>query len=369
MSNKIVYLGTWEKNYSRNKVVIEGLKKAGIKVEIFHIQTEWNKKTHKTNLSKLKIIRDIFRSYFLMIYYFFFKIKNYDYIFVGYPGWFDLPLVWLLNKLKKEKLVFDSYFSIYDSMVNDRKSVKKNSIQSRFFFFLDKICCNLTDLILLDTNEHIKYFIKTFNIKKKKFIRVFIGADDEIFYPRKKSKNKRFKVVFHGKFIPLQGVPYIIKAAKLLEKENIEFDIIGGGQLKKEIVKFSEKLNTNNVKFLGFINLKELPVYLSKADIGLGIFGDTEKAKRVIPNKAFEILAMKIPLITGDSPAAREVLINKKHCVLCKMADSKAIADSILLLKNESKLREKISINGYKLFKEKFSIQAIGKDMRKKLLK
>ncbi|MBN2421646.1 glycosyltransferase family 4 protein [Candidatus Woesearchaeota archaeon] len=365
---KVVYLGTWEKKYSRNRIIINGLKRANADVELFHIETVWNKKTHKTKLSKIRIILDLIKSYFLMIYYFF-KIRTYDYIVIGYPGWFDVPLTWLLNKFRPGKLVFDSYFSIYDSIVNDRKSVRAKSLYARLLFFTDKICCRLADIILLDTDEHINYFVNTFKIRKNKFIRVFIGADDKIFYPKKrKKKNKRFKVIFHGKFIPLQGLSYIIEAAKLLEKQDIEFEIIGDGQLKEDIVKLSKKLNTNNIHFTDFVPVTELPGLLFKADVGLGIFGDTEKAKRVIPNKAFEILAMKLPLITGDSPAAREVLENKKHCILCKMADPDALAKSILLLKNNPLLRKKISINGHRLFRERFSVNAIGRDLKKTLV-
>ncbi|MBD3203670.1 glycosyltransferase [Candidatus Woesearchaeota archaeon] len=369
MALKIIYFGTWEKNYSRNKIIIDGLKKAGADIKLYHVKTVWNTKLHKTNLSKAKIVIDFFKAYFLMIRNFF-KIKDYDFLIVGYPGWFDMPLAWFLNKIKGKKLVFDSYFSIYDSIVNDRKSAKKGSLKAKLLFFVDKTACRMADIILLDTKEHIKYFSNEFKIKKNKFIRVFIGADDKIFFPRKNmKKSKKFKVIFHGKFIPLQGVPFIIKAAKLLEDENIEFDIIGGGQLEKDMKKLNRKLDVNNVSFLGFIDINKLPDYLAKADIGLGIFGDTKKAKRVIPNKAFEILAMKIPLLTGDSAAAVEVLEDKKHCVLCKMADPKAIADSILLLKKDKNLRKKISLNGYTLFKDKFSPDAIGEELKKELLK
>ena len=170
-----------------------------------------------------------------------------------------------------------------------------------------------------------------------------------------------------GSFIPLQGIEHIIKTAKLLENENIEFDFIGSGQTFKKIQKLSNKLRIKNVNFLGWKSQGEIPYFISNADICLGIFGTTDKAKRVIPNKVYETIAMKKPLITGDTPAVRRFFRNKENCILCEISNPKAIAQAILELKNNPMLREKIAENGYKLFKENFSIEKIGEKMKEVL--
>jgi glycosyltransferase involved in cell wall biosynthesis len=56
------------------------------------------------------------------------------------------------------------------------------------------------------------------------------------------------------------------------------------------------------------VDYSELVDWIHRADICLGIFGDSEKAARVIPNKVFQILSTGTPLITRDSPAIRELL-------------------------------------------------------------
>ena len=149
---------------------------------------------------------------------------------------------------------------------------------------------------------------------------------------------------------------------------NIEFKIIGNGYNYDFIRKFANHLNIQHIYFLGYVDYNKLPVLLSSAHIGLGIFGNSKKAGRVIPNKAYEILALKLPLITGDSAAARELLVNKKNCILCRMADEKSLVDSILLLKNDSKLRRAIASEGYRAFKKNCSVDVIGEDVKKVLL-
>ena len=93
---------------------------------------------------------------------------------------------------------------------------------------------------------------------------------------------------FHGYFIPLQGVEYIFETAKILEKKDVKFNIIGS-KIKKQY----QNKNFSNVNFIENVPYKKLPVYISEADICLGIFGDTTKTKRVIPNKIYEAIAMK----------------------------------------------------------------------------
>ncbi len=346
---KICYFGAYSKKDPRNSIIIKGLRKNGVDVVEGH--EDPSQSLFKKNL---KLVKKHFK-------------LDYDAMIVGFPGHTDIPLARLLTKLSRKPLIFDAFLSLYDSYVFDRKKVKEDSLKVKYYFYVDKFTCMVSDVILLDTNEHINYFHEEFSINKEKFKRIFIGADDEIFYPRKVERNEEiFTVEFHGTFIPLQGIQYIIKAAKILENyKDIKFELIGSGQTYNEVVNLSRQLNTRNISFKGCVDYKEIPYYIAKADVGLGIFGDTAKAKRVIPNKVYEVLAMRKPLITGDSPAAREVLINKENCILCEMANPKEIANSILLLKEDESLKKKISKKGYELFKEKFSTRVIGKEVKK----
>ena len=90
-----------------------------------------------------------------------------------------------------------------------------------------------------------------------------------------------------------------------------------------------------------------------ETDVCLGIFGRTEKASRVIPYKAYEALAMRKPLITGDSKASRELLVDGVHALLSPMSDPAALAERLLRLRDDPELRRAIAAAGHELFAHK----------------
>ncbi len=357
----ILYFGTYEKNYPRNKVLIEGLKKNNVKVRQCHIPF-WEKVEDKTGkINKFSFVINLHIAHMKLLFKHF-KYKNPDIVIVGYIGQLDMLLARIC--FPKKKIVFNPMISLYDTLVLDRKMIKAKSLISKIIKFIDKKSCDLSDIILLDTEEHLKYFEKEFRIRRKKLSRLFIGADEKIFYPRKEKERKRKKVLFYGKFTPLHGTKYIIKAAKLMEKENITFEIIGKGQTHNDDLKLAKNIKTRNIKFIDWVPYKKLPLHIADSDICLGgHFGSGEKAKRVVPNKVFQIIAMKKPVIVSDSLASREAgFIDRENAFFCRMRDEKAIANSIKDLLKDKKVREKISKKSYSLFNKKYSTKAIGKE-------
>ncbi|MBU2472893.1 MAG: glycosyltransferase [Patescibacteria group bacterium] len=340
----ICYFGIYNKDYARNKILISGLKKNGVEV------IECNSKKH--SLSK----------YFDLIKQYWKLRKKIDIIVVGFPGQTIVPLAKLICR---KKIVFDAFLSLYDSMVLDRKLVPKKSLKAKYYWFFDWLSCKLADEILLDTNEHINYFIKTFNIKSSKFNRIFIGADDATFYPRIVEKDRdKFIVHFHGTYIPLQGVKYIIEAANILKDENIFFRLIGNGQEYKNIKEKIEYFNLQDrIELVDLIPVEEVSEYIAQSDICLGIFGDTIKAKRVIPNKLYECIAMRKPVITANTLAMMEAFRDNQELAFCQIANAQSLANKILELKNNQELREKLARQGYDLYKKKFCPSVLGLEL------
>ena len=69
------------------------------------------------------------------------------------------------------------------------------------------------------------------------------------------------------------------------------------------------------------------------------------------------------PVITGDSPAAREFLTDGVDCLLCRRGDPGALADAIARLRNDRALAERLALAGRMRFQEKASPEVIGRDL------
>ncbi len=347
----ICYFGSYDKEYPRNRTIIKGLIKNGDKVYECHSN------------------KSIIFGRWLILFYNFLKIKC-DLIIVGFPGHTDVFLAWILAGIFHKKLVFDAFISLYDSRCFDRKDFLPNSWRGKILWLIDKISCILPDKILLDTKAHINYFSEEFYISVNKFIRVFVGTDEDLFIPKPHTTKRLLAIGFHGSYLPAQGIEYILKAAAQLKNKPIKFLLLGDGQEHDKCQSISRKLELSNVKFLAKIPYEKLPDFISNCDIYLGgHFGLTPKAFRVIPNKVFEAIAMRKPVIVGKSPATEELFTNGKDCLMVKHGDPRSLADAIKLLAQDQKLRKKISGNAFKLFKEELTSTKIAEELIYELTK
>lgn len=369
---KVCYFGTYENNYPRNRIIIDGLRKNGVDVIECYFNL-WKLEQDKTKFLKwvlnLPIILLSLTCAYLVLLYKYFLMGGYQcqIIMVGYPGHVDVFLAYLLSLFGRKRLVFNPLISIYDAVINDRKLIEKSSIFASIILLLEKIIFRLPNITLLDTSAHISLVRKVLNIPARiKIVRIFVGADEKSFpfksYP---TPRKTLEVSFIGKFTPLHGLPVIIKAIKLLEKhKNIHFTIVGRGQLSDDIDRLKKTLKIKNVRFIPWVPYQKLAEIIDNSDICLGIFDKGEKAQSVIPNKIFEAVAMGKAVITANSPAINELFENNKNIILSTPDDPYSLAKKILLLQSNPKMLRQISLEAHRLFDRKLTEEKIGKEVK-----
>jgi glycosyltransferase involved in cell wall biosynthesis len=138
-------------------------------------------------------------------------------------------------------------------------------------------------------------------------------------------------VLFYGQFIPLHGVPTIIEAARRLRQQPVDWLLIGRGQESPRICQMLDADPLPRLRWIEWVDYATLVEHIRAADVCLGIFGTSEKAASVIPNKVYQVLASGKPVITRDSAAIRELL---DPCTwadaLVPAGDPGALAEAVL---------------------------------------
>lgn len=278
------------------------------------------------------------------------------------------PSILLLSKLFGKKVISDLLISEYDTLVNDRKLFKKHSLTAYKAFFNDWICVHFANILLCDTSLHKDYFIQKYRGNESKFRVIPVGAE-ALFDPLNVQKNN-FTVLFYGGFSPLHGIETILLAAEQLNSyKNIRFVLVGTGQTKNEMVELAQNLKLTNVEFINHVPYTELPQLINSSDVGLGIFGKSEKAARVIPNKVYQIAACGVPVITLETEGILSLFNNEVDIITIKNTNGGEhyeLSKRILELFNDVNLRESIGKKGLEVFNSSSSqiiIQKYFKDV------
>ncbi len=344
-TKSVIYFGSYDPNYSRNRIIRKGLEANGVKVF--------------TNQAK----GIIFIRYFKLVLSFLKVQTKITAIIVGFPGHYDMPLAFILGKIFKKRVFYDIFASTYETYVLDRKVVKEKSLRAKFFYLLDWVGLKLADYVVVDTKAHGRFYQKLYGVDFKKTILVYVGSDTDYFYPRKTKETT--DVLFYGSYQPLQGTDVIIKAAAILP--NVKFKMIGEGQEKALAESLAKNLKLKNVDFVDWLSLKNLAVEIRRAKICLGIFGNSQKAKTVIPNKVYDYLATGKPVITVDSVASREILKNQETGTLVKPGEDVELAKQINRLIQDFKHAKIAAAKGYKLFTEKFRPILVTRNLTSKI--
>lgn len=395
---RVCFFGTYERDYPRNRTLVEGLKRAGWQVLECHVPL-WEKERDKTGryLGPFSLVLrtvELKLAYLQLFLKYVFTVGRYEVMLVGYIGHLDMPLAWLLTRFPRRPLVFSPLISLYDTLVDDRRSIAEGTLMSRFLRWLDRQTCAKADLVLLDTEAHIDYFVQAFNLPRKRFARVLVGAvepdrpeggsggDANGDTPAEDtpaedspavgapSGDTPFRVLFVGKFTPLHGLPFMLEAAnRLKDVPDIEFHFVGSGQLTDEIHETARRLNLENVRFTDWIPYERLHRFLQGWGVCLGIFGTSGKAVRVIPGKVFVALSAGKAVITADSPAIKELLADGESAILCRRGDPEALAGAIRRLHGDRELLRRIAEGGSRVFRDHASTEQIGRSASEEIEK
>ncbi len=382
---RVLYFGTYSvgAGYPRNTVLIESLRSVGVEVHECHVPLfggPSQKIAAATTLRGALWYGLRAATAWLRLGARFFTAGPRDVVVVGYTGHLDLFLARTLSTFTRRPLVLDAFLSPYDTIVGDRALLHPHSRTARALFHFERASLHLADRVLTDTQAGADFLARTFGLPLSRCVAVPVGSlvRGPVLTRRRTPVAARvssggdvltlpppapFRVLFAGSFVPLQGLPYILDAAAAAPE--IDFRIVGDGPDGTQVEQEVRERGLSNVDLVRrFMTRTELEGFMTEADAVLGVFGTAPKTARVIPCKVYDGLAAGRAVVTGDTPAARELLTDGEDALLVDRSDPGSLAAALRRLRDEPGLRDRLRRNARRLAHRSFSPEAIGMLLR-----
>ncbi len=296
------------------------------------------------------------------------RVPRVEAVLVGYPAWFHVHLARRLRRRfhPEAVLVQDVFFPLHEALVGDRGVLREGGLPARFVRAVERSSYLASDALLIDTAAHGDSLSARYSVPRQRVEPVWAGST---FPPAPEPVNPGpaggpFRVVFVGTYIPLHGVEVILEAARRLRAEpGIRFEVVGSGQVRERVLSRCREEELANVAFRDWVAAGDLRDLYRCHDLGLGIFGTTEKAASVIPIKVFDLCAAGVPFVTADTPGVREAFRHGENAWLVPSGEPEALARAILHLRAHPELRKSLAHAGHRTARECFSPHAIGRQV------
>jgi len=190
---RVCYAGTYERDYPRNRIVIDALRLAGARVEEAHAPV-FERRRDKSDVGPLALAGLAARlafAYLRLVPDVALRLLRCDALMLGYVGQLDAVVLGPVARLMGRPVIVNPLVTLTDTVVEDRGQLAPGSLPARAIALLDRLALRIADLVLADTAENARYMTERFGVPPEKIAVVPVGADEDVFYPAERTDGRR----------------------------------------------------------------------------------------------------------------------------------------------------------------------------------
>jgi len=243
----------------------------------------------------------------------------------------------------------------------------KKGLETRLMFSLERIITKFSlrvmeslhentlkeaEALVFDSQKTLKLYKEFYSdVMKRKHLRVIPpGVETESFRYTPPLKKKHFEILTVGYLVKRKGIQYLIRALPYILREFKDFKlrIVGDGPYKEELMYLVKKLSLSPyVKFEGKVRRNKLPEIYSHCDVYV-----QPSLSETFPYAIREAMSVGRPIVTTHVGFVDEHIKDGIHGYLVPPANSRALADAIIRLLSNEKLRYKMGLMARKYVEE-----------------
>lgn len=187
------------------------------------------------------------------------------------------------------------------------------------------------------------------------------------FKPRHLSTDDKIKIATTGRLVEKKGIEYGIRAVAKLVKTypNLEYKIIGDGELKPQLKQLITELNLDRVvQLLGWKQQKEIIEILNDCHIFIAPSVTAADGNQDAPvNTLKEAMAMGLPVISTKHGGIPELVQNGVSGFLVPERDAEAIANKLEFLIQHPDVWETMGYAGRKQVEAKYDMHKLNDEL------
>lgn len=209
----------------------------------------------------------------------------------------------------------------------------------------------LNSIKVLATTPDLSRYAIEMGAKKESVESFHLGINTRDFKPLEKDmvfakslgiSNVDNVIVFIGTIYPFAGLIELVSDFEKIEEQNpnTKLLIVGGGPSYNKLQKLvNKKKLESKIVLTNFKPQKEIPKYISLADICINPFQINYLTNRILPTKILEYFACGKPVLSTPLAGTKELLSDEKYGILYSSSEDFAKTLSTLLL-NKDRLKQ-----------------------------
>jgi len=292
-----------------------------------------------------------------------------DVIIATSPPLTVAPTMWLLSVFYGTQAVFEVRDLWPESAIDTGVLTSRPLIW--LSYRLEKLAYQRASWVNVLTPAFEEALVRRKGLPRSRISMIPNGADLDITKPGPKENEVRRRLGLEGKFVVsyfgahgrANRVGQLLDVAERLKDTHpdVRIMLVGDGMEKPMLVKDAECRRLDNVIFVDAVPKSQVSDYINASDVCTAVLMKNDTFKTVYPNKVFDYMACKRPIIIAIDGVVRKLVEVAGAGLYAEPERTEAMMEAILSLRNSPETAEKKGARGYSFVRKNYDRSILAK--------